>query len=129
VDDCTRYVWMYPRVRKYDALSVFMALKKMVENLFSRTIKIIQFDWGGGFMSKSFTAFLQHHCIVHHISCPHTPQQNGVVEQKHWNIVEMGLCLLSQILSTIWFLDGRLLHCNIPHQQITHGTTSTSFPI
>jgi transposase InsO family protein len=86
---------------------MFMVFKKMVENLFSRTIKIIQSDGGGEFTSKSFTAFLQHHGIVHHISCPHTPQQNGVVERKHRHIVEMGLCLLSQsYLSSGFWLEA-----------------------
>jgi hypothetical protein len=51
VHDCTRYVWLYPLVRKSDTLYVFMMFKKMVENLLSRTIKIIQSDGGGEFMS------------------------------------------------------------------------------
>jgi hypothetical protein len=125
VHDCTRYVWLYPLVRKSDTLYVFMMFKKMVENLLSRTIKIIQSDGGGEFMSKAFTTFLQHHGIIHQISCPYTPQQNGVVERKHRHIVEMGLCLLSQsslplsfwleTFSTAVFLINRLPMAQLQH--------------
>jgi hypothetical protein len=33
--------------------------------------------------------------ISHLVSCPHTHQQNGVVECKHYHIVEMSLSLLA----------------------------------
>ena len=33
--------------------------------------------------------------ITHHLSCPHTPQQNGTVERKHRHIIECALTLLS----------------------------------
>lgn len=33
--------------------------------------------------------------ISHHVSCPHTHQQNGSAERKHHHIVEVGLSLLA----------------------------------
>ena len=33
---------------------------------------------------------------MHKISCPHTPQQNGLAERKHRHIVEVGLSLLAE---------------------------------
>lgn len=103
-------MWIYPLVRKSDVLSIFIVFKKMVQNYFSRTIqaihtiKVVQTDGGGEFTSKPFTNFLRHHGIAQQISCPHTLQQNGVVERKHRHIVEMGLCLLSQshLPSSFW---------------------------
>jgi hypothetical protein len=35
--------------------------------------------------------------IAHHVSCPHTHQQNGTTEQKHRHIVETGLALLAHV--------------------------------
>lgn len=64
------------------------------------------------------------------ISCPHTPQQNGVVERKHRHIEEMGLTLLYQAhlprrfwleaFSTAvylinWLPTSVLSHCS-PHE-------------
>jgi len=34
--------------------------------------------------------------IDHFVSCPHTPEQNGIAERKHRHIVETGLTLLAQ---------------------------------
>jgi hypothetical protein len=33
--------------------------------------------------------------ILHRVSCPHTSQQNGIAECKHWHIVETGIALLT----------------------------------
>ena len=42
---------------------------------------------------RSLNKFFQNCGINHHVSCPHTPQQNGVVERKHHYLVETGLAL------------------------------------
>lgn len=47
-------------------------------------------------MSNKFQLFLTANGITHRISCPHTPEQNRVVERNHRHIVEMGLTLLAQ---------------------------------
>jgi hypothetical protein len=38
-------------------------------------------------MSNQFKNFLVSHGILHHVSCPHTPQQNGVAKHKHHHII------------------------------------------
>jgi hypothetical protein len=43
-----------------------------------------------------FKNFLSNHGIFHRLTCPHTSQQNGIVERKHRHILEMGLTLLAQ---------------------------------
>ena len=44
---------------------------------------------------NAFKHFYSSHGITHQFSCPHTPQQNGVVERKHRHIVECALTLFS----------------------------------
>ncbi|CAL8151012.1 unnamed protein product [Prunus armeniaca] len=75
---------------------------------------------------------LSDHGISHQISCPYTPQQNGVVERKHRHIVAMGLCMLAQsqlphsfwveAFSTAVFLINRLstpqLHIMSPYEKL-----------
>ena len=82
--------------KKSEVLTTFIHFKKWVENRFSSHIKQLQIDGGGEFTSKLFMTFLRDHGISHQISCPYTPQQNGVVERKHRHIVAIGLCLLAQ---------------------------------
>lgn len=53
----------------------------------------MQTDWGGEY--QKLHPFFAQVGITHHISCPHTHQQNGAVERKHRHIVEVGLALLA----------------------------------
>lgn len=55
------------------------------------------FQSGGGdeYMSIVFKKYFDSHGIIHLISCPHTPQQNGIVERKHRHIIETVVTLLS----------------------------------
>ena len=55
----------------------------MVQNQFNTSIGTFQCDGGGEFVSKPFLSHLQQNGIRQLISCPHTPQQNGLSERKH----------------------------------------------
>lgn len=58
------------------------------------------------------------HGIHHQLSCPHTPEQNGIAERKHRHIVELGLAVLFEAslplsywveaFTTVNFLINRL---------------------
>jgi hypothetical protein len=87
---------MYPLYQKSDVFNYFVQFKNFVENLFSCTIKQFQSDGGGEYMSHQFTSFLTTHGIYHRVTCPHTPEQNGISERKHRHIMEVGLSLLAQ---------------------------------
>ncbi|MBN8086387.1 transposase family protein, partial [Vibrio vulnificus] len=74
-----------------------------------RKIKILQTDGGGEFTSLTFENHLSNCGIHHQLSCPHTPQQNGVAERKHRHIVETGLTLLFQAnIPTKYWVDAFL---------------------
>ncbi|KAH9648571.1 retrovirus-related pol polyprotein from transposon RE1 [Citrus sinensis] len=88
VDDCTRYTWLYPLKNKSDLFDVFIKFQKQVENRFDKRIKIFQSDGGGEFISNEFQSHLSQCGIQHQLSCPATPEQNGVAERKHRHIVE-----------------------------------------
>lgn len=53
--------------------------------------------------------FFQSIGISHRVSCPHTHQQNVVVERKHRHIVETGLALLAHSSLPIRFWDKAFL--------------------
>ena len=93
VDHYSRYVWLFPISNKSDVLSIFCAFQNMVERMFDRKIIAVQIDWGSEF--RSLHKFFVTKGIQHRLTCPHTSQQNGIVERRHRNIVEIGLSLLS----------------------------------
>jgi histone deacetylase 1/2 len=94
VDTYTKYTWIYFLKHKSDALKAFTQFSSFIQNQFQSTIKALQSDWGGEL--RSFTSLLNTLGIQHRLTCPHTSHQNGTVERKHRQIVEMGLTLLSQ---------------------------------
>jgi hypothetical protein len=76
--------------------SIFTKFKSLVENLLSCAIKIVQLDKGTEFLP----IIKAHPVIQFYVSCPYTPQQNGIVERKHRHIVELSL--------------ASMFHANIP---------------
>ncbi|KAJ3701119.1 hypothetical protein LUZ61_004824 [Rhynchospora tenuis] len=86
-DDFTRFTWLFPCACKSDVPSIFDKFRARVENLL--TAKIQRFQCDGG---TEFKPIMSHHSdITFQVSCPHTPEQNGVAERKHRHIVELGL--------------------------------------
>ncbi|GJS77672.1 F-box domain containing protein [Tanacetum coccineum] len=60
---------------------------------FEKNIKRIRCDNGGEFVSNKMIDFYAREGIVLETSCPHTPQQNGVVERKHRHLLETARAL------------------------------------
>lgn len=96
LDDYSRYTWFYPLKAKSDAVECFRHFKNMAENILSTKVKYFQSDGALELTRGVFKTFLDDCGIVSRISCPHTPEQNGVAERKHRHITEMGLSLLFQ---------------------------------
>jgi transposase InsO family protein len=103
IDDFSRYVWIYFLKNKSDVESIFLQFQKHVENMLNSKIKAVQSDWGGEY--QRLHNYFQASGISHHISCPHTHQQNGLAERKHRHIVETGLALLAQAQMPLRFWD------------------------
>lgn len=59
---------------KHEGFDYFVKFKLLVENLPSCSIKSLQTDGGGEYLSTRFHTFLSQHGIFHRISCPHTPE-------------------------------------------------------
>uniref|UniRef100_A0A2N9GG32 Integrase catalytic domain-containing protein n=1 Tax=Fagus sylvatica TaxID=28930 RepID=A0A2N9GG32_FAGSY len=127
VDDYSRFSWLYLLKHKSDVLSTFKHFQATVENLLSKKIKILRTDCGGEYTSNAFTAHCASHGITHHLSCPHTPQQNGIVERKHRHIVECALTLLSHAALSITHYSYAItttvhLINRLPTPKLTHKT-------
>lgn len=82
VDDFSRFTWVYFLNHKSEALSTFIHFKEHVEKEFGLNIKCLRTDNGGEYMSDAFFTYCEEHGIQRQMTCPDTPQQNGVAERK-----------------------------------------------
>ena len=98
----------------------------MVNTQFSFPIKIHRTDCEGEFISTDFNQFYSDKCIIHQLSCPHTPQYSGVVKRKHKHLIQCALTFLSEshlsmsywsyTISTAAHLINRLPTLNLHHK-------------
>ena len=84
--------------------TVFLHFKTLMEKQFRVKMKTLRTDGGGEYVNNSFKSLCLDHGIHHQLFCPYTPQQNGVAERKHRQIVESGFSILyqSNLPSSYW---------------------------
>jgi histone deacetylase 1/2 len=128
IDDFSKFVWFYPIKTKADVFPIFTQFQSLVERQLAKKIISVQTDWGGEY--RKLHSLFQRIGIDHRVSCPHTHQQNGVVERKHRHIVEMGLALLahSHVPLKYWdeaFSTASYLINRLPSPVIDNSTPLT----
>jgi transposase InsO family protein len=94
IDDCTRFTWIFPMKNKSEVFHYFQYLCALIQNQFSTSVKILRSDGGGEYMSSKFKEFLSLKGIIHQVSCPYTPEQNGISERKNRHLRETAVTLL-----------------------------------
>ncbi|CAI7788529.1 unnamed protein product, partial [Closterium sp. NIES-54] len=92
-DRHTRFVWVMPVAKKSDVLREFQKWLVLVERQTKKSVLM--------FLEKAFTDFIDGKGIVHDLTCPYTPQQNGMAEQEMRTAVE--------------FVRTTLLHMGVQH--------------
>ena len=98
----------------------------LVEKLLDQKIMMFQCDGGGEFTSHRFVTHLANQGIKQLISCPHTPQQNGMAERKHRHITELGLSMLfdGKVPQQYWveaFFTSSFLGNLLPSSSLTEN--------
>ncbi|KAL4347792.1 hypothetical protein GQ457_17G001580 [Hibiscus cannabinus] len=94
VDDFSRYTWIKFLKEKSEALTKFVEFRNVVEKEFGMKIKCIRNDNGGEYMSDDFFHYCSDNGIARQMTCPDTPQQNGVSERKLAHLASMSLSWL-----------------------------------
>lgn len=104
IDNFSRFSWLYPLKLKSDVLSKFKIFQQQSENWFNQRISIFQSDGGREFVNQEFSSHLMKCGIKHYLSCPHTPEQNGLAERKHRHITELKMSMMFQghLPPTLW---------------------------
>jgi transposase InsO family protein len=67
---------------------------QMVETQTGLRVKCIRSDRGGEYLSEEMKAFCEQKGILHEVSAPYSPSQNGVAERRQRTIVESARCML-----------------------------------
>lgn len=93
IDAYSKFIWFYPMQNKSDVFPIFKKFQLFVERQFGCKIKSIQTDWGGEY--RKLSTFFESIGIFHRLACPHTHEQNGMVERRNRHIVETGITLLA----------------------------------
>ncbi|KAK4381915.1 Retrovirus-related Pol polyprotein from transposon TNT 1-94 [Sesamum angolense] len=94
VDDYSRYTWTYFLKEKNEALSKFVEFRNKVEKELGQKVKCLRSDNGGEFMSADFFQYCDNNGIQRQMTCPNTPQQNGVAERKLAHLISTSLSWL-----------------------------------
>ncbi|CAI7872346.1 unnamed protein product [Closterium sp. NIES-54] len=87
-DRHTRFVWVMPITKKSDVLREFQKWLVLVERQAKKPVLMLRSDRGGEFLGKELTDFVDGKGIVHDLTCPYTPQQNGMAEREMRTAVE-----------------------------------------
>ncbi|KAJ0856487.1 putative RNA-directed DNA polymerase [Helianthus annuus] len=93
MDDYSRSVWVFLLKHKFEASDHLIFFHKLVKTQFGKLIKRIRCDNGGEFVSNRMHNFYVVQGIILETTCPHTPQQNGVVERKHRHLLQTARAL------------------------------------
>lgn len=94
IDDFSRKVFVYFLKSKAEVLDTFIRFKVFVENQMEAKIKVFRTDNGKEYLSAQFDKFCQVNGMQHQLTCPYSPQQNGVAERMNRTLVEKARCLL-----------------------------------
>ncbi|CAI7758727.1 unnamed protein product [Closterium sp. NIES-53] len=122
VDEWSRFTWARPLSKKSDAAA---AIKEdwlpMVERQAMRLVKVLRSDQGGEFLGVEFTKFLKKNGIWHQLTCPGTPQQNGIAECANRTIGEAAKSLLGAAGMPYKFWPEAVCHViTIKNRVLTH---------
>ena len=96
VDDFSRFTWVHLIKYKSEVSIVIPQFAMFVATQFDATIKCIRTDNALELCAGTMKDFYLSKGIRHESSCPHTPQQNGVVERKHRHILDTARALFFQ---------------------------------
>ncbi|THG96722.1 hypothetical protein EW145_g7731, partial [Phellinidium pouzarii] len=86
VDDATRWLQMSVMQRKSDSFARYVAWQTFLKTNFGITIKQLQSDNDGAFLSSEFKSYLESMGTEQRLTVHDTPQQNGVAERTHGTI-------------------------------------------
>lgn len=104
IDDYSRYTFLYLLKHKHEAFEKLQELCEMLQTKYNKTIMVLRSDRGGEYTSKVMEKYLKKKGIIHEMTSPYSPEQNGVAERKNRSLTEMAKCMLleAQLDNKFW---------------------------
>ena len=68
---------------KSEVSSLFQKFHKIVETRYKAKIQVLRSDNGGKYQNTELQQYLEAQGMIHHTTCPNTPQQIKVAEPKN----------------------------------------------
>lgn len=95
-DDFSRKSWVYLLQEKNQVYSLFIDFKNLVEKQCGAHIKCLRTDGGGEYCNDRLRSYLRSQGIIHQVTVPYCPQQNGVSERLNRTLLEKARCMLQE---------------------------------
>jgi transposase InsO family protein len=114
VDDYSRFTWVFFLQEKSQTQETLKRFLRWAQNKFGLRIKKIRSNNGIEFKNSQIEWFLEVEGIKHEFSSPYTPQQNGVVERKNRNLLDMARTMLDDYKTPTNFGRRRLTPPSTP---------------
>ena len=129
VDDHCRYAWIFPIKAKSDVYTTFKRWVTMVERSHSKTLKVLQSDNGGEYVSAQMKQLLEQRGVQHRLTAPGNPHQNGVAERLNRTLVELVRSMLhSKGLSKKFWAEALSVAMHVRNRVTTRGLSSRTTP-
>jgi hypothetical protein len=107
VDDYSRFTWIMLMKSKAETRQKLIDFVNLIDTQHNTKIKIIRSDNGVEFTMPTFYASKG---IIHQTSCVESPEQNGRVERKHQDLLNIGRALLFQANLPKYFWSFAVQH-------------------
>jgi len=116
IDDCTRYVWIYPIHSKSDTVTVFTSFSHVLYPQDNVLIKKFRTDNGGKYVTAAMLKLLDKKGMVHDLSPAYSHRLNGIAERYPWTIItaarswltSLPLALCAAAIATAAYLRNRI---------------------
>lgn len=97
---------------KLETQDIIAKFLKFIRNQFNATPKIIRTDNGKKFVNKTTKTLFTLNGIIHQLTYPYTPQQNGMVKHKHQHLLQVARAIRFQSRVPIEFW-GHCIMCTV----------------
>ncbi|GKA35178.1 zinc finger, CCHC-type containing protein, partial [Tanacetum coccineum] len=127
IDDYSRYCYVYLLHSKDEVLEKFRIYKSEVELKCDTRIKCLRTDRGGEYYDPRY---FQSTGIVHQVTAPYTPQQNGIAERKNRTLMDMvNSMMLYSGLSYGYWGEALLIACYILNRVPSRRSIKTPYEL
>ena len=98
------FKWAFFLQMKNQAFEHFKTYVAFISTQFNATLQAAHSDRGGKFLLTEFTEFMESQGILHQLTAPNTPQQNGIAKRANHTIDSAACAMLQSVgmANTFW---------------------------